>query len=245
MVINRFLSSAWQKLKRIIFILIAVQFIYIVLLRWINPPITITQLSNWVGGYGLKRDYVDFDEMSPNIRLAVMASEDQLFPDHNGFDVASIKKAITSNKKKNKRVRGASTISQQVAKNVFLWQGRTWVRKALEVYFTFMIELIWSKERILEMYLNVAEMGKGIFGVEAAAQKYFKKPASKLSRTEAAMIAACLPNPKKYTVKPASNYINRRYPWILMQMNNLEGDEDIDKLLVKPEPVKKKKKKSR
>ncbi len=238
-----FLSNTWEKLKRLFFLLIAVQFIYIVLLRWINPPITITQLTNWVSGYGLKRDYVDFDEMSPNIRLAVMASEDQLFPDHNGFDVESIKKALTSNKKKNRRVRGASTISQQVAKNVFLWQGRSWFRKGLEVYFTFMIELTWSKARILEMYLNVAEMGKGIFGVEAASQAYFKKPASKLTRTEAAMIAACLPNPKKYSVKPPSNYINRRYPWILIQMNNLEGDEDIDRLLGKENPMRSRKKK--
>ncbi len=235
--------AIWRKIKRVIIILIVAQFIYIVLLRWINPPVTVTQLTNWIQGYGLKRDYVDFEEMSPNIRLAVMASEDQLFPDHNGFDVESIKKALSSNKKKNKRVRGASTISQQVAKNVFLWQGRTWVRKGLEVYFTFMIELLWSKERILEMYLNVAEMGKGIFGVESASQAYFKKPASKLTRTEAAMIAACLPNPKKYTVKPVSKYIARRYPWIVIQMNNLEGDEDIDQLLVKPEPVKEKRKK--
>ena len=159
--------------------------------------------------------------------------------------MASIKKALKNNAKKSKRVRGASTISQQVAKNVFLWQGRTWVRKGLEVYFTFMIELVWSKERILEMYLNVAEMGKGIFGVEAASQAYFKKPASKLTRTQAAMIAACLPNPKKYTVKPVSKYIARRYPWIVIQMNNLEGDEDIDQLLTMPEPVKKKKGKSK
>lgn len=230
---KNFLTTLWLKIKRIIFILIAVQFLYIVLLRWINPPITITQFANWVSGYGLKRDYVDFEEMSPNIRLAVMASEDQLFPDHNGFDVASIKKAL-SNNKKSKRVRGASTISQQVAKNVFLWQGRTWVRKGLEVYFTFMIELVWSKERILEMYLNVAEMGKGIFGVEAASQRYFKKPAAKLTRTEAAMIASCLPNPKKYIVNPPSRYITRRYPWILRQMNNLEGDADIINLVTSP-----------
>ena len=245
MIKKSFVLAIWRKIKRVIIILIAAQFIYIVLLRWINPPVTVTQLTNWIQGYGLKRDYVNFEEMSPNIRLAVMASEDQLFPDHNGFDVESIKKALSNNKKKNKRVRGASTISQQVAKNVFLWQGRTWVRKGLEVYFTFMIELLWSKERILEMYLNVAEMGKGIFGVEAASQAYFKKPASKLTRTEAAMIAACLPNPKKYTVKPVSKYIARRYPWIVIQMNNLEGDEDIDQLLTKPEPVKAKKKKKK
>jgi monofunctional glycosyltransferase len=222
-------------------LLFALHLIYIILLRWIDPPFTITQLSSWVSGDGLKRDYVNYDEMSPNIRLAVIASEDQLFPDHNGFDIENIKKALESNKKK-KRIRGASTISQQVAKNVFLWQGRSWFRKGLEVYFTFMIELIWGKERILEVYLNVAEMGKGIFGVEAASQKYFKKPASKLTRTEAAMIAACLPNPKKYIVNPPTRYITRRYPWILSQMNNLEGDPDVDRFLDKPEPKPKKKK---
>lgn len=234
-----FLLNVWKKLKRTFFILLAAQFIYIILLRWIDPPITITQLTNWVSGYGLKRDYINFEEMSPNIRLAVMASEDQLFPDHNGFDIKSIKKALETNKK-SKRIRGASTISQQVAKNVFLWQGRSWFRKGLEVYFTFMIELFWSKERILEMYLNVAEMGKGIFGVEAASRSYFKKPASKLTRTEAARIAACLPNPKKYKAEPASSYVARRAAWILRQMNNLEGNEDVEKLLAMPKPVKKK-----
>jgi monofunctional biosynthetic peptidoglycan transglycosylase len=218
---------------------LAAQFIYIILLRWIDPPITITQLTNWVSGYGLKRDYINFEAMSPNIRLAVMASEDQLFPDHNGFDIKSIKKALETNKK-SKRIRGASTISQQVAKNVFLWQGRSWFRKGLEVYFTFMIELFWSKERILEMYLNVAEMGKGIFGVEAAARNYFKKPASKLTRTEAARIAACLPNPKKYKAEPASPYVARRASGILRQMNNLEGDEDVERLLSVPKHLKKK-----
>ncbi len=235
----------WRRLKKILLIIFLVQLGYIIVLKWINPPFTITQLSDLVSGYGLKRDYVDFDDMAPSIRLAVMASEDQLFPDHNGFDIASIKKVLSSDNKKSKRIRGASTISQQVAKNVFLWQGRSWLRKGLEVYYTFMIELLWSKQRILEMYLNVAEMGKGIYGVEAAAQSYFKKPARKLTRTEAAMIAACLPNPKKYSVKPPSKYINRRYPWIINQMNNLEGDEDIDRLLELPreEPVKKSKKK--
>ncbi|MFM8912623.1 MAG: monofunctional biosynthetic peptidoglycan transglycosylase, partial [Flammeovirgaceae bacterium] len=182
-------------------------------------------------GNGLKRDYVTYREMSPNIKLAVMASEDQLFPNHNGFDVESIKKAWKEKDKKRKRVRGASTISQQVAKNVFLWQGRSWIRKGLEVYFTFMIELIWGKERILEVYLNVAEMGKGIFGVEAASRNYFKKPAKKLTRAEAAMIAACLPSPKRFRVQPPSPYINRRYPQIMVQMNNIEPDEDVQELL--------------
>ena len=138
---------------------------------------------------------------------------------------------MKNNEKRPNRIKGASTISQQVAKNVFLWQGRSWFRKGLEVYFTFMIELIWGKKRILEMYLNVAEMGKGVFGIEAAAQAYFKKPAQKLTRQEAAMIAASLPNPKEYTVKPISRYVAWKYPWVLKQMNNLQEDEDIQQLL--------------
>jgi monofunctional biosynthetic peptidoglycan transglycosylase len=170
--------------------------------------------------------------MSKASKLAVIASEDQLFPDHNGFDIKGIERALAFNKKKKgKKIRGASTISQQVAKNVFLWQGRSWFRKGLEVYFTFMIELVWSKERILEVYLNEAEMGKGIFGIEAAAKKYFKKPAARLTRTEAAMIAASLPNPVRYTVKPVSTYVSRKYPWVLRQMNNLDGDPDILKII--------------
>ena len=229
-----FLKPFLKKLKKLVLILLIAQLVYIVLLKWVNPPITITQFTNWMKGNGLKRDYISYKEMSPNIKLAVMASEDQLFPDHNGFDVESIKKAWSEKNKKRKRVRGASTISQQVAKNVFLWQGRSWVRKGLEVYFTFMIELIWGKERILEVYLNVAEMGKGIFGVEAASRNYFKKPAKKLTRAEAAMIAACLPNPKKFRVQPPSNYISRRYPQIMVQMNNIEPDEDIQELLQAP-----------
>ncbi len=212
-------------------ILLIAQFVYIIVLKWVNPPVTITQIGSLLSGNGLKRDYVDAEHIASNAGLAVIASEDQLFPDHNGFDWKSIQKAIEKNKKKQNRIRGASTISQQVAKNVFLWQGRDWLRKGLEVYFTFMIELIWGKERILEVYLNVAEMGKGIFGIEAAAQNYFKKPAAKLSRTEAAMIAACLPNPVQFSVKPISRFVAARYPWILIQMSNLDGDPDIIKVL--------------
>jgi monofunctional biosynthetic peptidoglycan transglycosylase len=170
-------------MRKILLFLFAAQLIYIIMLKWVDPPLTVTQLGSWIRGNGLKRDYVPLREISPNASLAIIASEDQLFPDHNGFDVKSIKKAIDTNAKKNKRLRGASTISQQVAKNVFLWQGRSWVRKGLEVYFTFMIEVVWGKKRILEVYLNVAEMGKGVFGIEAAAQKYFHKPAKKLTRT--------------------------------------------------------------
>ena len=228
---NTLLRRALAKIKKIFIILFIAQLIYIVALKWIDPPITITQIVSLVQGHGLKRDYVSMEEISANARLAVIASEDQLFPDHNGFDVKSIEKVLTQDAKKSARIRGASTISQQVAKNVFLWQGRSWIRKGIEAYFTFMIEKIWGKERILEVYLNVAEMGKGIFGIERAANRYFNKPAKKLTKREAAMIAACLPNPKKYVVKPPSKYINQRYPWILRQMNNLESDPEIKALL--------------
>ena len=178
----------------------------------------------------MHRDYVDMNEINSSMKLAVLAGEDQLFPDHNGFDFKSIQKAMKHNQK-SKSLRGASTISQQVAKNVFLWQHGGYFRKGLEVYFTFMIEKVWSKKRILEMYLNVAEMGKGIFGAEAAAQHYFHKAAKNLSRKEAAMIASCLPNPIAYTIKPLSKRVAFRYPWILRQMNNLERDPDIIALL--------------
>ena len=204
--------------------------IYIVFCKWINPPITLTQIVSVLQGHGLHRDYVSINEMNPNVKLAVMASEDQLFPDHNGFDFKSIQKAMKHNQK-SKSLRGASTISQQVAKNVFLWQHGGYFRKALEVYFTFMIEKFWSKKRILEMYLNVAEMGEGVFGVEAASEHYFKKHAKDLSRKQAALIASCLPNPKGYTIKPLSVHVATRYPWILRQMNNLEADPDIKELI--------------
>jgi monofunctional biosynthetic peptidoglycan transglycosylase len=224
------LLKTWRIFKKIVLYGFLFSIFYILFCKWINPPITITQLSSVLSGNGLKRNYIDLNEMSPNVKLAVMSAEDQLFPDHNGFDFKSIEKAMKHNQK-SRSLRGASTISQQVAKNVFLWQHGGYFRKGLEVYFTFMIEHLWSKERILEMYLNVAEMGEGVFGVEAAARKYFNKSAKNLSRTEAAMIAACLPNPKGYTVKPLSAHVASRYPWILRQMGHLESDPDIQKLI--------------
>jgi monofunctional biosynthetic peptidoglycan transglycosylase len=222
-----------KTVRKIFLILFLSQLVYIIALKWIDPPFTLTQLGSLFSGDGLKRDYVSFSEMSSEAGLAVMAAEDQLLPEHHGFDFKNIERALAHNEKKPKKIRGASTISQQVAKNVFLWQDRSWLRKGLEVYFTFMIELIWGKQRILEMYLNVIEMGKGIYGIEAAAQEYFNKPASKLNRTQAAMIAACLPNPKKYTVKPVSRYVSIRSKWVIRQMNNLQGDEGIKALLGK------------
>lgn len=220
-----------RKLLRVFAWLFVLQLLYILFCKWVNPPVTITQIGSFVSGHGLKRDYVSYSEMSPYIKLAVMAGEDQLFPDHDGFDLKAIKKAMKYNEKHPTRRRGASTISQQVAKNVFLWQGGGYFRKGLEVYFTFMIEKAWSKKRILQTYLNVAEMGPGIFGVQAAAKAYFKKDAINLTRQEAAMIAACLPNPKKFTVKPLSRYVSIRSSLLLRQMNNLESDPDIKELL--------------
>jgi monofunctional biosynthetic peptidoglycan transglycosylase len=228
-----FFPRLWRFLKRLLLILFIAQFIYIIILKWIDPPVTFTQLASLLTGHGLKRDYVSKKQMSVNAKLAVIASEDQLFPDHNGFDFKSIEKAMKHNQK-SKSLHGASTISQQTAKNVFLWQGRSWLRKALEVYFTFMIEKIWGKKRILEVYMNVAEMGDGIFGIEKASQKYFSKSAASLSRQEAAMIAACLPSPRRYSVKPVSRYVSIRSGWILRQMNNLQADPDIQKIVNNP-----------
>lgn len=222
----------WRWIKKIFIILFIAQFIYIILLKWMNPPITITQFVSWISGHGLKRDYVSNGSISYNARLAVIASEDQLFCDHGGFDWRSIKKAMKYNEKKPGRVRGASTISQQVAKNVFLWQGRSFIRKGLEVYFTFMIELIWGKKRILEMYLNVSEMGEGVFGIERAANIYFNKSAGDLSRQEAALIAACLPNPKRYKAKPASPYVAARSRKIMQQMSFLLPDPDLQEVIM-------------
>lgn len=217
-------------IRKTILYIIVFQFAYIIALKWINPPFTITQLTSLIEGKSLKRDYVDAAEMSRTIKLAVIAAEDQQFAQHSGFDLKGIQKAMEHNEK-GKSLRGGSTISQQVAKNVFLWQGRTWVRKGLEAYFTFMIELIWGKERILEMYLNVSEMGIGVYGIEAASHYYFQKPAKDLTKDEAAKIAVVLPNPKKYNVNPADRLVTRRAAWVKRQMNNLSGDPAIEKII--------------
>jgi monofunctional biosynthetic peptidoglycan transglycosylase len=208
--------------------------VYIILLKWVNPPVTVTEISSWLSLWGtdktLQKTWVSYDEISQHAKLAVIASEDQLFTDHNGFDFKSIEKAMKHNQR-SKKIKGASTISQQVAKNVFLWQGRSWFRKGLEVYFTFMIENIWGKQRILEVYLNVAQMGEGVFGIEAASQLNYHKSAATLNREEAAMIAACLPNPIKYTINPPARITAYRQRKILVQMRNLAPDPDIAELV--------------
>jgi monofunctional biosynthetic peptidoglycan transglycosylase len=229
-------NSIFKKALRIVAILWLSSLAYVILCKWMMPPITVTQIVDVFSGYGLKRDYVSWDEMSPNIKLAAIASEDQRFTDHGGFDWKSIDKSMNSKKKKKKLPKGAgaSTISQQTAKNVFLWQGHgifRYIRKVPEFMYTKLIEWVWGKERILEVYLNVIEMGPGIYGVEAASQAYFHKSAKKLSPQEAAMIIACLPNPKKFTVVPLSRRVKWRAPHIVTQMGFLRGDEDIEDLI--------------
>lgn len=227
------LKKIWRFTKKAILWMFVSSLLYVLICKWVMPPITITQISNAVG-YGLKRDYVSGSQLSYNAKLAAIASEDQAFPDHTGFDWDAIEKSLKPKKKGKKRKlplgAGTSTITQQVAKNVFLWQGGgvfKYIRKVPEAYFTLLIELIWGKERILNVYLNVIETGPGIFGMEAAAQAYFGKPAKQLSRAEAAMIIACLPNPKIFTVKPQSRRVSWRYPQILREMHNIEDDPDV------------------
>lgn len=185
------------------------------------------QLSAWLSGdfgYVAHSDWVSMDEISPWMPLAVIAAEDQKFPEHWGFDMDSIEKAISHNERNEKHVRGASTISQQTAKNLFLWDGRSWIRKGLEAGLTVGMETVWSKRRILTVYLNIAEFGEGTFGVEAAAQRYFHKPASRLSASEAAMLAAVLPNPIRFKANAPSGYVRQRQQWILRQMRQLGGE---------------------
>ncbi|KKY86389.1 peptidoglycan transglycosylase [Enterobacter cloacae] len=185
------------------------------------------QLSAWFAGnfsYVAHSDWVSMDEISPWMGLAVIAAEDQKFPEHWGFDMGAIEKALAHNERNENRIRGASTLSQQTAKNLFLWDGRSWVRKGLEAGLTLGMETVWSKKRILTVYLNIAEFGEGVFGVEAASQRYFHKPASKLSPAEAALLAAVLPNPIRFKASAPTGYVRSRQAWILRQMRQLGGE---------------------
>ena len=193
------------------------------LYKWIPVPITplmvirVVEQNNNDQDIKLKHEWVSLDEISKNLQLAVICSEDQNFIKHKGFDLEAIEKAFKNNKK-GKRIKGGSTISQQTAKNVFLWPKRSWFRKGLETYFTFLIEHIWGKERIMEVYLNSIEMGNGVYGAQAAAQYWYKKPAEKLTAQEAASIAAILPSPLRYKANPSTKYIRNRVQWITKQM---------------------------
>ena len=210
----------WKKIKKIIFILLLANILFIIWGKFFNPPITFTQISGLFEFGKLERDYISYGDMGKNVKKAVIAAEDQKFFNHNGFDYQAIEKAYKKNEQ-GKKIRGGSTISQQTAKNVFLWQHRSWFRKGLETIYTFIIELVWGKETILARYLNSIEMGRGVFGVEAASQYYFKKSSKDLSKNEAAWIAAILPNPKKYDPNNPSKYLRNRHNWIMRQMNNV------------------------
>ena len=210
----------WKKFKKLIYTIILANILFIGWGKFFNPPITITQVGGLMEYGKLKRDYISYDEMGDNVKKAVLASEDQSFFNHNGFDYKSIEKAMKHNEQ-GKKLRGGSTISQQTAKNVFLWQGRSWFRKGLEAIYTFVIELVWSKDVILERYLNSIEMGRGVFGVEAASKYYFNKSSKNLTKSEAAWIATVLPNPSKYDPKNPSAYLNKKHNWIMRQMNNI------------------------
>ena len=214
----------------------------VLLLRWINPPYTAfmaeTRLAAWQAGdstYVFRHSWVNLDRISPNLPLAVVASEDQKFPEHHGFDVEAIEKAYALNQH-NHRVHGASTISQQVAKNLFLWSGRSYLRKGLEAGYTVLIEGLWPKRRILEVYLNIAEFGYGTYGAEAAAQRFFHKSAAGLTRSDAAVLAAVLPSPERFNAGAPSRYILQRRDWIMGQMQALGGPEMLGEIDAYAEP---------
>jgi monofunctional biosynthetic peptidoglycan transglycosylase len=231
----------WKLIRKIALSLLILSVVWVALLRFIpvyfTPLMIIRSFQSVFDGKTMRnaKHWVSIDEISPNMVQAVVASEDNLFLTHHGFSFDEMRKAFDENKKR-KIVRGGSTISQQTAKNVFLWPNKSYFRKGLEAYFTVLIELIWSKERIMEVYLNVIEMGEGIYGVQAASEVYFNKSASQLTRQQAALIAVCLPNPRRFKVSAPSSYILKRQGKVLSLMNKIEK-VDFDKK-VKPKKVK-------
>jgi monofunctional biosynthetic peptidoglycan transglycosylase len=208
----------------------------VIAFRWIDPPSTMFMATDRIDAllerdreYQFRHEWRDWDEISKHAAIAVIAAEDQQFPNHRGFDFKQIDKAL-ADRERGRRVRGASTISQQVAKNLFLWRGQSWFRKGLEAGLTVLIESLWSKRRILEVYLNVAEFGRGTYGVQAASRRYFNKDASRLNRSEAALLAAVLPAPTRMKVQAPSRYVQRRQAWILRQMAALGGTSYLARL---------------
>ncbi len=238
-------ARSWPaRLRRFALILIlgslAASLLLVLPLRWLDPPTSAFMLRDRAEalfgreqGYRFRHEWADLERISPNASVAVVAAEDQKFASHLGFDLQAIDKAVRDSKR-GRKLRGASTISQQVAKNLYLWPGQSFVRKGLEAWFTLLIEAAWPKQRILKVYLNVAEFGRGTFGVEAASQRYFGRPASRLTREQAALLAAVLPNPIRYRVDRPSSYVQKRQRWILRQMSQLGGRGYVDTL---DEPV--------
>lgn len=224
-------SRPWFWLKRGLITLVGVWLLGIVTFAFLPVPFSAVmverQLGAWLSGdfgYVAHSDWVSMDDISPQMALAVMAAEDQKFPEHWGFDVAAIEKALSHNERRPTRIRGASTLSQQTAKNLFLWDGRSWLRKGLEAGLTSGIELVWTKRRILTVYLNIVEFGDGVFGVEEASQRFFNKPAKRLTASEAALLAAVLPNPHRFKANAPSGYVVQRQQWIMRQMRQLGGE---------------------
>lgn len=217
----------------LLFIVISVTGVF--LLRWVNPATSSIMVQRQIeallkGNFTLiSYNWVDYDDVSPELPIAIVAAEDQNFPNHHGFDFDQIEKALDQHKRGG-RLRGASTITQQVAKNLFLWEGKSFIRKGIEAYFTILIELLWSKKRILEVHLNIAEMGDMIFGAGAASLIYYKKTPDELTRSQAALLAAVLPNPLRYSASRPSNYVLRRQTWIIRQINSLGGKEYLKDL---------------
>ncbi|MGY3055353.1 monofunctional biosynthetic peptidoglycan transglycosylase [Pedobacter sp. UYEF25] len=223
---NPFVQKIISAVTKIFIYFLLVSVIWVFALKFINPPITLLMVLRNVERksagkpFKLEKHWVKFDDISDNMKRAAVSAEDQLFLKHMGFDVKALEKAYKSNEK-GKKIKGGSTISQQTAKNVFLWPGRSYIRKGFEAYFTVLMELFWSKERILEVYLNVIEMGDGIYGAEAASQTYFNRSAGDLTKNQAALIAACFPNPIRWTPKNATPYILHRQYLILRNMKRL------------------------
>jgi len=216
-------------LRKAVIIALIATILPVVLLRWIPPVTSAVMISKSISslwsdkkGYKTRYRWTPWEKISPHAGIAVVAAEDQMFPEHLGFDLESISDALEKHSR-GKRLRGASTISQQVAKNLFLWSGRSFIRKGLEAYFTLLIEATWPKQRILEVYLNIAEFGRGIFGVGAASEAFFKKPPSKLGPSEAALLAAVLPNPLRLHAERPTSYVYSRRDWVLDQMAQLGG----------------------
>ena len=222
-------------LKIFIFFIVSTV-VVVIIYRFVPPPLTTLMVKRLYDQavdekreVRLTKDWVPLSEIAPSLPRAVIASEDQQFVTHFGLDFKAIEKAQKYNEKhKGKKVKGASTISQQTAKNVFLWPDRSYLRKALEVYFTFLIEMFWSKYRIMEVYLNVIELGDGVYGAEAGAREHFNKSASKLTNAQSALIAACLPNPLKWSPARPTSYIKRKQAWILRHMNKARKPEFLE-----------------
>jgi len=213
---------------------LALSVLSVIVLRFMAPPFSALMVERRIGSWFAEGRYsstyrwVSLDKIAPVMSAAVIASEDQKFSDHYGFDIDAIQRAMGHNER-SPRTKGASTLTQQTAKNMFLWSSRSWLRKGVEAYFTVLLETFWGKRRILETYLNIVEFGDGIYGVEAAAQYYFRKPASRLNSEEAAILAAVLPNPRRYKVKSPSPYVRDRQQWILQQMYQLDVSSLVKK----------------